>query len=737
MKWNVPVVILLVGLLLALVLVACGATSEPCPECPTCPDCPAVEPCPESPDCPQVECPACPEVECPDCPETDAQTAYEEEWAGSAHADAEAEAFRHWDEDDPPVIPADCAKCHSETGYLEFLGMDGSEVRGVSSDHPVGTVVNCNTCHNKATETWDTVVFPSGSEITGLGPEARCMECHQGRSSAQSVDDSISEAGLADMDTVSEELGFTNIHYYAAAASLYGALAQGGYEYEGKAYDAKHDHVEDLDTCVACHDPHTLELRAETCAGCHAQSDPKDFRMTGSLMDYDGDGDIEEGIHYEVAGLQEMLYKAIQAYAAEVSGTPIVYEPHTYPYFFLDSNANGEIDDGEAEFANQYNAWTGRLAKAAYNYQTALKDPGGYAHGGKYIIQLLYDSIDDLNSALSEPVDLSSANRIDHGHFAGSERAFRNWDEEGVVPGHCARCHTKDGLPLYLTEGVNISEQPSNGLNCATCHEDLATFSIYPVEWVRFPRGTLVDSGDPTSNLCLNCHQGLSSIATINGAIAGQDLDTVMDGQEFINIHYFAAGATLYGTEVQGAYEYGAEAYNGRLTHVEAYSTCTGCHDTHRQDVEVAECSACHTGVQTREDLAGIRMDTTDYDGDGDTEEGVAGEIATMRESLYAVLQDYARSVTGDPIAYDAQAYPYFFTDTDGDGLASPEEAVYTNRYAAWTPRLLRAAYNYQYTMKDPGAFAHNPKYILQFLYDSQADLGADVSGMTRPPVTP
>ena len=33
MKWNVSVVILLVGLLLALVLVACGATSEPCPEC--------------------------------------------------------------------------------------------------------------------------------------------------------------------------------------------------------------------------------------------------------------------------------------------------------------------------------------------------------------------------------------------------------------------------------------------------------------------------------------------------------------------------------------------------------------------------------------------------------------------------------------------------------------------------------------------------------------------------------
>jgi hypothetical protein len=35
------------------------------------------------------------------------------------------------------------------------------------------------------------------------------------------------------------------------------------------------------------------------------------------------------------------------------------------------------------------------------------KDPGRYAHGGKYIIQLLYDSIEDLNSEIAEPIDLS------------------------------------------------------------------------------------------------------------------------------------------------------------------------------------------------------------------------------------------------------------------------------------------------------------------------------------------
>ena len=58
-------------------------------------------------------------------PEPYSDVPFEEQWAGSAHAAAETEAFRHWDEDDPPEIPASCAKCHSAPGMLDFLGVDG------------------------------------------------------------------------------------------------------------------------------------------------------------------------------------------------------------------------------------------------------------------------------------------------------------------------------------------------------------------------------------------------------------------------------------------------------------------------------------------------------------------------------------------------------------------------------------------------------------------------------------
>jgi len=69
--------------------------------------------------------------------------------------------------------------------------------------------------------------------------------------------------------------------------------------------------------------------------------------------------------------------------------------------------------------------------------------------------------------------------------------------------------------------------------------------------------------------------------------------------------------------------------------------------------------------------------------------------------------------------------------------VVDPEEANPQNRYNAWTPRLLRAAYNYQFATKDPGGYAHNGKYILQILYDSLEDLSRAVpismKGMIRP----
>jgi hypothetical protein len=142
---------------------------------------------------------------------------------------------------------------------------------------------------------------------------------------------------------------------------------------------------------------------------------------------------------------------------------------------------------------------------------------------------------------------------------------------------------------------------------------------------------------------------------------------------------------------------------------------CKDCHDVHALEPKVEACQACHDTT----DPTTIRKSTVDYDGDGDVTEGIKGEVDTLAQALYAEIQTYA-AAHGGAIEYKSTSYPYFY---GADGKA----------YATWTPRLLRAGFNYQYSQKDPGVYVHNPKYIMQILIDSIADLGGDVSKYTRP----
>lgn len=696
------------------------------------------------------------------------------EWQASPHADVESASFTYWDNTEAKAIPVACAKCHSTTGFLDFLGVDDSEAGKVDKAAAIGTTVECVACHNAATAGKTSVLFPSGVELTDLGGEAVCMECHQGRQSKTSVDRLIFETfkltekdldtvvkpmvAVVDSKTVTTTFGFLNIHYYAAAATLYGTLTKGGYEYAGMSYDGKFEHPAPFDTCTGCHNSHTLELDIEACATCHegvaTVEDLADIRMYGSRKDYDGDGNDKSGIGVELAGLKEKLMAAITAYAKEVAKADIVYNKDAHPYWFGDANANGKFDEGE----KAYTSWTPRLLMAAYNYQVASKDPGGFAHNAKYVIQLTYDSIMDLNTKLAKPVDMSKAVRNDAGHFDGTSAAFRYWDNSGVVPAQCAKCHAAAGLPQFLANngtvavaGANVltvgvtGAKPSNGLACDTCHNDLAEYTVYPVVNVPFPSGRNItfstekdDKGNlvpVADNLCLECHQGRQSTAALNNRIGKNEDDKVPERKlSFANVHYFAAGASLFGTEAQGAYEYADKEYVGRFAHVPGLDTCTGCHSTHRLGISLDKCTSCHAGIKSLDE---IRFGQTDYDGDKDVKEGIKAEILALEEKLWEAMQAYAKKVSEAAIVYDSHAHPYFFADANDNGQKDADEKAYTE----WTPRLLRAAYNYQYVQKDPGIYAHNPKYAFQILFDSLESLNGagglkvDMTGLVRPEV--
>ena len=662
------------------------------------------------------------------------------DWAESGHGDIAAEAWRHWDFDDPPEIPTFCAKCHSEDGFKDWA-MDGT-VDSAVTNLPYG--LECTACHDfpgtlyddLATYTQlDHVEFPSGDTATLASSNNLCISCHQGRNSKVQVDGATPNDEMQDPDY--ESYDFINIHYYPAAASLFGNEVQGAYQYlDPEEYVSRNtfpSHPDSLSTCVGCHmredeSNHTWFPDLARCLECH---DGDNFTtLSGS-----------PAINYAaIMTATDELFAEIEDYAANL-GYPLIYASN-YPYFFND-NGQGPI------YPNRYRNFDVTLLRAAYNYQYARKDPCGYLHNGTYMRQVLHDSIVDLGGTPSDipsgragyvpPANMFAAvtdQWHQSAHGSSGDDAFRHWDEDPapqVVPDRCGRCHTSPGYADWaLDNSVDNDYSPLSAVGCIACHksanlyddtdtrwDELANTALRPVE---FPSGLTGDlSGN--SNVCMGCHQGRSSGPDVEQAI----IDDAPGPYSFINIHYYPAAATFFGGDVKGGVQYRADgAYRGENTfaaHGGQFDTCIACHmidgDHSFEPPALSNCAPCHGNPP-----AGWK------DQFGGTPGTNYTTIQNLLSTLYAEIQAYASGTIGTGIYYDSSAYPYFFTE------GGPP--IYPNRYVLFDATLLRAAYNYQMGLKDPCGYIHNGIYIRQILYDSLDDLdnGAQdnsVGGFTRP----
>jgi predicted CXXCH cytochrome family protein len=406
-------------------------------------------------------------------------------------------------------------------------------------------------------------------------------------------------------------------------------------------------------------------------------------------------------IYFEVHGLATKLYAAIQAYAAEKSGAPICYDGQSYPYFFANpSGALGPCAFAETATPTAYKSWSPRLLRAAYNYQLVQKDPGGFAHNARYLIELLYDSIQDLNAALTAPVDMSAAHRNAPGHFNGSSEAARYWDEDEALSANCSKCHGgSEGFRFYQKHGVGTELlETANGLECDTCHASVGPqFSLLPVESTTYPSGVQLAHGG-ADNLCATCHSGRESKASIDASTAAGRLS-------FRNVHHQPAAAVLNGNTAQVGYEYADKSYAGPLKHANR-TQCNGCHDAKLsqhsfaiKDVWQPVCRTCHANEPEAEFVRIVRK--ADYDGDGSVTETLIEEL----DGLRTIVLGSMREVAVPTICYESSKYPYWFVDRSGslDGICVSEDAERTNQFNTWTPALMKAAHNYQIVTKDPG----------------------------------
>jgi hypothetical protein len=248
--------------------------------------------------------------------------------------------------------------------------------------------------------------------------------------------------------------------------------------------------------------------------------------------------------------------------------------------------------------------------------------------------------------------------------------------------------------------------------------------------------------------------------------------DAISTSIKFANPHYASAAATMQGSDARVGYQYATNwgsgnpsatagtsitSYADRNFHGVSQASCLSCHDPHAPTpltVTVSTCGRCHfnengTPVSSMTELEDARQFGFggDIDGNG-TLAPLKDEISGLGALLFKAIRNYA-ALKLKPICYSAATNPYWFNNTDTadtTGVCTAAEAIPSNVYdkytdpvtavasnGNWTPRLVRAAYNYQYLMKEPAAWAHNPRYIIEMLYDATRDLNIALPATAGP----
>lgn len=320
---------------------------------------------------------------CASCHAEDPYHTFPQQWELSGHAMATARAFWYPIGEDH----AECVRCHSGVGYIDFAAGVPEEER--RTEYQVITCAVCHDPHDASSPNqlriFDNVELPTGDVIADGGASATCMSCHNQRIGADETIAATLEGGR-----------FGTPHY-SGAAEL--SIGTGGYTWGEELPSGLHASMDV--TCITCHmadspgmddagtpddssddkplpghltvGGHTFSMvspvdgteNVGACVSCHTDATTLDFTAKG---DYDGDGTVE-GNKAEIEGLYTLIKTELEAAGVVFLGR--------YPYF--------EIPDGAGE----------DIYGAIWNYQL-LTHNNIPAHNLKYLValgQLTYEKL--------------------------------------------------------------------------------------------------------------------------------------------------------------------------------------------------------------------------------------------------------------------------------------------------------------------------------------------------------
>ena len=243
-------------------------------------------------------------------PHNNSVTEKHREWSESGHGEVNAEPYIHYDfkvrgaDNASPQTsaPTDCVRCHTSTGYINFInsgfndvrpwgakrGADGKPVVAGGGTVPISNqkqVIYCNVCHDNGNGSAYGYKMRKVPQVTGyynynitatipadprliinsvtfpdVATSNICLPCHAGREAGSTIKKVFAAITSAKQY---DKLSFINSHYLTAGGTVFKTT---GYEYANREYvkatdQYKHDQIGRNNTsgtgidgpCVTCH----------------------------------------------------------------------------------------------------------------------------------------------------------------------------------------------------------------------------------------------------------------------------------------------------------------------------------------------------------------------------------------------------------------------------------------------------------------------------------------------------
>jgi hypothetical protein len=356
------------------------------------------------------------------------------------------------------------------------------------------------------------------------------------------------------------------------------------------------------------------------------------------------------------------------------------------------------------------------------------------------------------NTLLTQHTDWAAS-----GHGAVTDAPFTTYDfktrgtagvnpaTSGAVKDDCVRCHTTTGYINFVNSGLtNVAawaqstDLGKQTIFCYACHYDSNNGRSYDYARRQVPTAkgfynfstangkvlnvvSFPDVGE--SNLCLHCHVGRDSGATIK-LVAATGVNFSKQG--LLQSHYLSGGGTVYRTTGYQFYsssakysdpsyfEHGSIGVNGFLaedgTNTGTGGPCIGCHmspDRHTLSAVGEDSSGNISSIDSP-----MCVHCHYNHGPGADYSWTTAKLQAQQDGFNAALAALQLALNNHtPPIYFVLNYPYVVSIPNGTAANQ-----FINFGNADT---MGATFNYMLLLKEPGAWAHNDYYTRRLIYDS------------------